>query len=366
MKTRLFVSLAVFLALFISIGLGQPMSASASARAQTGDTYVLRGKIDKQNITMNLTRTGNQISGTYRYNRIGKDIAVNGTVDAEGKIALTEFGLGGTRPTGYFKGTWNDGDEEPGISLYGDWSKTATATSPLNFYASEDVLDSSLKIEPVQISQILRRPKLTVDASYPSIVGSTNPNALKFNQLMKTEITKMVAEFKKEVTGNGTVPGGMNNGNSFDAGYTVMFANDDLISVSFGISRYYEGAAHPMPAIQVYNYSLKEGRVLALGDMFKPATYWLDYISRLAIDDLSARLKPDGEGGLCSDPEWVRTGAGPNPDNFQAWNISRKGLIISFPPYQVACYAGGPSYVKIPFSKLGNLISPDGPIAEFK
>lgn len=361
MKTRSFALFIVILALLISAGSVQP--ASAAARSQTSNTYVLRGKIDRQNITMNLTRTGNQIAGTYRYNRIGKDIQVTGTIDAEGKIALTEFGLGGTRPTGFFKGTWQNGDEEPGISLYGDWSKTQSTTNTLNFYASEDVLDSSLKIEPVQILQTLRRPKLTVDASYPRIVGGTSPNAEKFNQLMKTEITKMIAEFKKEVAGPS--PGGVNNGNSFDAGYTVMFANDDLISVSFGISRYYEGAAHPMPAIQVYNYNLKTGKLWALGELFKPATYWLDYISRLAIDDLLARIKPEGDGGLCSDPDWVRRGAGPDPENFQNWNISRKGLILSFPPYQVACYAGGPSYVTIPFSKLQNLIEPTGPLAGF-
>jgi hypothetical protein len=274
--------------------------------------------------------------------------------------------LGGTKPTGFFKGTWQDAAEEPGISLYGDWSKTENSTNTLNFYASEDVLDSALKIEPVQILQTLRRPRLTVDASYPRIVGSTKPNAEKFNLLMKTEITKMVADFRKEIAAAGNAPGGMRNGNSFDAGYTVMFANNDLVSVSFDISPYYEGAAHPMHAIQVYNYSLKDGHLWGLADMFKPGTYWIDYISRLCIEDLLARLKPNGDGGMGSDPDWVRNGAGPNPDNYHNWNISRKGLVISFAPYEVASYADGPKYVTIPFSKLQNLISPEGPLAGFQ
>ena len=364
MKTRWLASFTVLLALLISLGLA-PGSARAAARPQTGTMIVLRGKIDKQNITMNLTRTGNQIAGTYRYNRIGKDIPVSGTVDTEGKITLKEFGAGGDRPTGFFKGTWQDADEEPGISLYGDWSKTENNPAPLNFFASEDVLDSSLKIEPVQILQTLPRPKLTVDATYPRIVGSTNPNAEKFNLLMKTEITKMVADFKKEIIANGPPPKGMGTENSFDAGYTVMYADENIVSVSVNISPYYAGAAHPSHEIQTYNYDLKTGKLWALVDLFKPATYYLDYISRLCTDDLSARLKPDGDGGMGSDPEWVRNGAAANPDNYRSWNISRKGLVISFPPYQVASYADGPKYVTIPFSKLKNLISPEGPLAGF-
>lgn len=365
MKTRLLVSFTALIATVLSLGVVATAGAAPARSRQTGKTTVLRGKIDKQSITMNLTRTGSQITGTYRYTRIGKDIPVNGTVDGEGKLTLQEFGAGGSRPTGFFKGTWEDTDENPGISIYGDWSKTANAPNPLNFYATEDVIDSSLRIESVPIAQTLRRPRLTVDASYPQIVGSTNPNAAKFNQLMKTEITKMIADMKKEISGNTDIPAGLRNGNSFDAGYTVMYANDDLISVIFDISPYYEGAAHPSHNNQVYNYDLKRGRLWGLGDLFKPATYWLDYISRLCIENLTARLKPEGQDGMGSDPEWIRTGAGPNPDNFANWNITRKGVLITFPPYQVASYADGPKYVLIPYEKIQNLRAPDGPIAGF-
>jgi len=61
----------------------------------------------------------------------------------------------------------------------------------------------------------------------------------------------------------------------------------------------------------------------------------------------------------------IDTGAGPRADNYRAWNITRKGLWITFDPYQVAAYAGGPQHILVPYSILKDIIKPDGPIGNF-
>lgn len=66
---------------------------------------------------------------------------------------------------------------------------------------------------------------------------------------------------------------------------------------------------------------------------------------------------------LTPDDEWIETGAGLDEKNYQTWNITHKGLEITFNPYQVASYAEGPQVVVIPFPVLTNLIDPKGPIA---
>jgi hypothetical protein len=63
--------------------------------------------------------------------------------------------------------------------------------------------------------------------------------------------------------------------------------------------------------------------------------------------------------------ELIDAGAGPRADNYRAWNITRKGLWITFDPYQVAAYAAGPQNILVPYSVLKDIIKPDGPIAMY-
>ena len=64
-----------------------------------------------------------------------------------------------------------------------------------------------------------------------------------------------------------------------------------------------------------------------------------------------------------SDDEWIGRGAGANADNFQNWNLTKKGLMFTFDQYQVAAYAAGPQTVIIPFDKLKNILRKDGAAA---
>ncbi|MBV9959093.1 MAG: DUF3298 domain-containing protein, partial [Acidobacteria bacterium] len=99
---------------------------------------------------------------------------------------------------------------------------------------------------------------------------------------------------------------------------------------------------------------------LRLADLFKPGANYLEAISRYSVSDLKKRLGPEGV-----DDEWIQNGAGPDAGNYQGWNISKKGLAITFDPYQVASYAAGPQRVVIPYSVLKDIIKPDGPLAPF-
>jgi hypothetical protein len=58
----------------------------------------------------------------------------------------------------------------------------------------------------------------------------------------------------------------------------------------------------------------------------------------------------------------IKDGAGPRSDNYGAWTITRKGLWITFDPYQVAPYAAGPQHVLVLYSALKPIVKPDGPI----
>jgi uncharacterized protein YecT (DUF1311 family) len=60
-----------------------------------------------------------------------------------------------------------------------------------------------------------------------------------------------------------------------------------------------------------------------------------------------------------SDDDWLRTGAGPDWDNFKDFLLLPDRLVIRFPPYQVAAYAAGAQEVSLPLSELQGLMRTD-------
>jgi hypothetical protein len=341
------------------------LSSNSPTKNQSADNmHSFRGSIDDNKFTMWLTRDGDQITGTYSYQKIGKDIQLKGTVDGKNALTMQEFGDGSDKVTGVFKGTWTLPNDSPFVTIEGTWGKSATAKETLSFWASEEVVDSTLKIETAQIKEESKKPKFEAFLEYPRIVGSTNPNAEKFNALMKSEVTKGMAAFKKDLAGQAPLPPEISEmGNSYDTGYSIYFANDDLISVQMVVSTYSAGAAHGSHQMQVYNYNLKDGREWKLSDLFMPGAKYLQALSKYSTDNLLKRLKPEGEDGLCSDADWVKKGAEPTAEAYRSWNISKKGLVITFGEYEVACYAGGPQYVNVPYSELKSIVRANGPIA---
>jgi hypothetical protein len=149
-------------------------------------------------------------------------------------------------------------------------------------------------------------------------------------------------------------------GSDLSIRYSFGLAQDDLISVKFDVSSYFQGAAHPSSSSVVLNYDLKNGKPLKLADLFKPGAKYLQAISSYCIADLKKQAK---DKGLID--EQIESGAAPLAKNYQNWTISKRGLGITFDTYQVGAYAVGPQFVLVPYSALKDLIKPDGPIGQF-
>jgi hypothetical protein len=149
-------------------------------------------------------------------------------------------------------------------------------------------------------------------------------------------------------------------GSDLSVGYDVLLAQDDLVSIKFDVSTYFQGAAHPNSYADVLNFDLKNGKQLKLSDLFKPGAKYLPAIAAYCINDLKKQAK---DKGLLD--EEIEKGAAAKSDNYESWTITKRGLSIHFDPYQVAPYAAGPQFVLVPYSTLKDLINPEGPIAQF-
>ena len=348
-------------------GNSQSMS-QAGGVAPSDETKLFRGEIGgKYRIEMRLVRAGDRLSGTYAYEKVGTNISLSGTIDEKGKFTLQESDSGGNQ-TGVFKGEWRESESDPGAMLDGTWTK-ANKGEELTFYLIEQHVDpgSGLKVVAKQIKEENKKKKYTLNAEYPQLEGSTSPNVEKFNREVSGLITREVDEWRQ---GAGTDPSEEDyNSEMADdemfIRYDVMLANSDLASIEFNISVYEHGAAHPSGYSKVVNYDLKNGRSLKLADLFQPGANYLETISSYSINDLKRQSKKGGEDEPLLDDESIEEGASAKADNYQSWNITRKGLLVTFDAYQVGPYAAGPQTVVVPYAALKGIIRPDGPLAAF-
>ena len=145
-------------------------------------------------------------------------------------------------------------------------------------------------------------------------------------------------------------------------GFEVARNDDEMLVFDYDES-IFQGGAHPNHEIITANYMMPDAWQVYLPEIFD-GDRALRKISDLAIADLTRQLLgPDS----MSDPDWVKTGAGPAWSNFQNFLLLKDRLVIRFPPYQVAAYAAGDQRVEIPLSRLAGLMREDWrtPVASF-
>lgn len=340
--------------------------------ATIAETKFFTGSIGSAlGLEMKLVREGDKLTGSYFYQKIGKKIDVRGTVDAGGNVTLEEVDPLG-KQTGVFKGTWKQG-EEGAIEIAGNWTKpNSDKKTAFSLHQAPIEFTNGAEIVPRQIKEKNKKLKYEVDAEYPQLTGPTDPNYEKFNQTARSLIMRKVAQFKKEMAlpeseptpDVANVPSDESMGSDITIGYTVVLAKDDLISVEFTVSSYSAGAAHPNSYTDVVNFDLKNGKSLKLADLFLPGSKYLQTISTNCVQALEKRAKEEGPDGML-DESWIQRGAGPDLKNYNSWTISKKGLEVTFDPYQVAAYAAGSQHVSAPYSALKGIVKPDGPVGQF-
>jgi hypothetical protein len=340
----------------------------AEGTAPAAETKFFKGSIGSSlGLQMKLVRTGDQLLGSYFYQKVGTKIELRGTLDKEGNVLLEEFDSGG-KQTGVFKGIWKPDPEDALITIAGNWSKPPAEKggdkkTAFSVHEEPIALSGGAEFVAKQIKETNKKLNYEIAAEYPQLTGSTNPNAEKFNQAVRGLVMKNVSGFKKEMAApqEGEPPSG-SMGSDIGISYTVALAQDDLASIKFDVGSYYQGAAHPNSSSEVVNFDLKNGRPLKLADLFKPGAKYLQTISAYAIKDLKKQSKD--KGGMLDDG-LIDTGAGAVARYYQSWTITRKGIGINFDPYQVGPYAAGPQYVLVPYATIKDLINPEGPVGQF-
>jgi hypothetical protein len=189
-------------------------------------------------------------------------------------------------------------------------------------------------------------------ADYPQLEVSTTDKARRFNRYVEDSITgrikdasrqgrKLIGELQRKGEASRSV-------GALTTSSEILFASQDIISIAFTHS--YEWTFHPIVSYESINYDLKTGRPLQLRDIFKPKTKYLHVLSKLS------RLKLIELYQFSEADSWMEEGTAPLEKNFEDWNITPEGIVISFGDYQVGPYGMGAPEVTIPYSDLRHLL----------
>ena len=339
------------------------LSHVAGGETPAPQTKYFKGSIGTSlDLQMKLVRTGDQLAGSYFYQKVGTRINLRGNVDKDGNLTLEEFDQAG-KQTGLFKGIWTVDAGDGLINLAGNWSKPPSekgSEKKIAFSVHEEPIafTGDVEITSKQIKESNKKLRYEIAAQYPQITGGANPNFEKFNQAARALVNKEVSDFRKGMQPEGEEAEPLpdeSGGSDLSVSYTVALAQDDLVSVKFDVSNYEAGAAHPNPYSHVLNYDLKNGKQLKLSALFKPGAKFLQTIATYCIADLKKQQKD-------LPVDQIEEGAAAKSENYGSWTITKRGLGIHFDAYQVAPYAAGPQFVLVPYSNLKDLINPDGPI----
>ncbi|MEO5927883.1 MAG: DUF3298 domain-containing protein [Patescibacteria group bacterium] len=205
-----------------------------------------------------------------------------------------------------------------------------------------------------QISKTDNTSARQISLTYPHL--STYPDnaaQTEFNRLVDEHVSKAVAQFKKDVGDSSPEEIGSASGPWYLAIDAHTFAAPKgRVSVVFTLSEYL-GGAHPNTFYEtlVFNFNTKKEETLA--EFFNEGVDYIQAVSDYSVNELKRRYDMQD----LTDDDWIQNGAGPSANNYMTTYLSDSGVVVLFPPYQVAAYAAGPSEVVVPYSVLQGKIS---------
>lgn len=202
------------------------------------------------------------------------------------------------------------------------------------------VLDKTHKI--VLVTKVKHIEHTRIATIYPKLlVSGSEDNA--FNREIAALLKSVKENFLKAATDGSHPKSTLNTNYTL---YQSTFNQHPVISVLLETESSITGYAHPSHPLASITYDLTQGKVLELNELFKPDSNYLQVLADYSKKELLERNDAD------QIKDFITAGTKPVMDNFKVWNLTSKGLLITFPEYAVAPYYYGKQQVLIPFTAL--------------
>ena len=179
---------------------------------------------------------------------------------------------------------------------------------------------------------------------------------------VRAAVARRVLRMLNHTTLVATTPPSDQDPNQLELDDTVKLARADARYLTFHqlFSMFPWGAAHGIGTDDPLTFNRASGAPLNVSDWIKKGdqTKFLKALSVYSHAWLKAHAST-----YYSDPMFYDEGTKPQLTNFSSYEVTTKGWVIHFSPYQVAPYAAGLIHVTVPWSKLNGLLGLAHPTA---
>ena len=137
----------------------------------------------------------------------------------------------------------------------------------------------------------------------------------------------------------------------------VLLATDELFSVRDVVRRLMPGASAVEEEIRTETFDLETGRPITVAELFDPMTDWVAAVSIEAISRLAREPWTD---------ERRVVGASSESGNFERFNLTHGGLVLSFAPGSIGGHGSNTVSITIPYRALDGFWAEDGPVSRIE
>ena len=137
----------------------------------------------------------------------------------------------------------------------------------------------------------------------------------------------------------------------------VLLATDELFSVRDVVRRLMPGASAVDEEIRTETFDLETGRPITVAELFDPMTDWVAAVSIEAISRLAREPWTD---------ERRVVGASSESGNFERFNLTHGGLVLSFAPGSIGGHGSNTVSITIPYRALDGFWAEDGPVSRIE
>ena len=137
----------------------------------------------------------------------------------------------------------------------------------------------------------------------------------------------------------------------------VLLATDELFSVRDVVRRLMPGASAVEEEIRTETFDLETGRPITVAELFDPMTDWVAAVSVEAISRLAREPWTD---------ERRVVGASSESGNFERFNLTHGGLVLSFAPGSIGGHGSNTVSITIPYRALDGFWAEDGPVSRIE
>ncbi len=332
-----------------------PSTAPAKTVGTAGKTYA--GSIaGKYPITMHLRRDGTALTGTYAYTKVGQEIRLAGTVQADGTFSLREYDDKG-QVTGEFAGRIGAGGD-----VTGTWRKPGSDKT-LSLALREAPAGAGGTTDVIAVTEYRFSAKGPDDAegnyAFPRVTGPAGHPALaklKAHLTVRKLTDQTEAEIKETFAGCGC---GLVN-----ASYTVDYHRNGVLALS--VQRESLGAYSSF-SVERLVLSTRTGERLSIGQLLLPAA--LPELARQADKLLQARMKEARQAAAGSEEAtWVDellAGKTFTVEHLNDFTVTKEGITFYYPfgfPNAALALQPDDSFT-FTFAQLKPHLKPDGPLA---